>query len=413
MTATQRSSRFAGLRRRDQRVSFLELFFDLVFVLAITQVSGFMADQGGWSGLLEGVVVLGVLWWAWVGYAWLTSVVNPESGPSRLVLFGAMAAMLVVSICVPEAFGDLALTLAVAYGFVRAAHIGLFVLASDDDPHLRRSVAGLAASTAVGVGLLVAAAFLDGGAQIALWVVALLLDMAGPLLFGAGGWRLVPSHFVERHGLVLILALGESIIALGLGAEAQVSAGVLGAAVLGVAAVCALWWLYFDVSALMAGHALESMPPGRARNELARDAYSFLHFPLVAGVVLMALGLEHAVAHPGEALHADGVGALLGGGALYLVGQVAFKYRAVGNLAVHRLVVAAALVALGAAGLVLPAWATLAALVAVLWATIAYEGTHYAEVRAEIRRRHHEDHEMDDPEGAHQHQRGAEEAAGR
>jgi low temperature requirement protein LtrA len=403
MVGTSRLTGFASIRRRDQRVSFLELFFDLVFVLAVTTVVQFMSDRGGWTGIGEGLIVLGVLWWAWVGYAWLTSVVDPESAPSRLVLFAAIAALLVVSICVPDAFGELGLTLAIAYGFVRAAHIGLFLLASGDDPQLARSVAGLGVSTAIGVGLLVAAAFTDGGVQIGLWIAALVLDMGGPFLFGAEGWRLVPSHFVERHGLVLIIALGESIIAIGVGAEVGVTNAVIVAAVLSVAAVTALWWIYFDVNALIVGHQLETMPPGRLRNEMARDAYSYLHYPMVAGIVLLALGLKEVVAYPGEPLSSYKAAALVGGPALYLVAQVAFKFRGVRTVAVQRLVVAALLVGLAAVGHTMDGWVTLLILVIVLWATIAYEGRHYSEARAEIRARHQEDHAIDDPERAHQH----------
>lgn len=385
-------------------MSFLELFFDLVFVLAVTTVVAFMSERGGWSGIGEGLVVLGVLWWAWVGYAWLTSVVDPESGPSRLVLFAAMAALLVVSICVPDAFGDLALTLAVAYGVVRAAQIGLFVLASGDDPNLRKSVLGLAVSTAIGVGLLTAAAFTDGGVQITLWIVALALDMAGPFFFGADGWRLAPSHFVERHGLVLIIALGESIIAIGVGASSgDVTTAVIATAVLGVAAITALWWLYFDVTALVVGHEIESMPPGRARNDLARDAYSYLHYPMVAGIVLLALGLKEVVGAPGEELPSYKAAALVGGPALYLLAQVAFKYRGVRTVTVHRLVVAAVLVGVACVGSSIPGWVALVAVVAVLWVTIAFEHRHYSDMRLEVRGRDHDDHRVEDPEQAHEH----------
>src|SRR5256885_1267667 len=144
--------------RSEDRVTPLELFFDLVFVLAITQCTALMARTPTWTGLARGILVLGLLWWAWVGYAWLTSVVDPEEGVVRLAIFGAMAALLVVSLCVPHAFGDLALLFAGAYGAVRAAHIALFVIASHDEPALRRSVNGLAGSTALGVGLLIAGA---------------------------------------------------------------------------------------------------------------------------------------------------------------------------------------------------------------------------------------------------------------
>src|SRR5215218_4328596 len=193
--------RLSAVLREGERVMPLELFFDLVFVLAITQCTGLMFEHPTWSGLAQGILVLGVLWWSWVGYAWLTSVVDPEEGAVRFAIFAAMAAFLIVAIAVPEAFGDLALEFAIAYGAVRTAHIALFVMASRDDPGLRHSVAGLAVSTAIGVGLLLAASFLDGLAQGALWLLALSLDMGGPFFFGFEGWRLVPGHFAERHGL--------------------------------------------------------------------------------------------------------------------------------------------------------------------------------------------------------------------
>ena len=145
--------------RAGERVSPLELFFDLVFVLAITQCTALMSHDPTWRGIGRGLVVLGLLWWSWGGYAWLTSVVDPDEGGVRLVLFAAMAALLVTSLCVPDAFGDLGLTLALAYGGVRAAHIALFMLASRDDAGLRKAVVGLAVSTAIGVGILVTGAF--------------------------------------------------------------------------------------------------------------------------------------------------------------------------------------------------------------------------------------------------------------
>src|SRR5436190_17140595 len=263
-TATEpRARRLSTVRREGEQVTPLELFFDLVFVLAITQCTALMSANPTWSGLAQGILVLAVLWWSWGGYAWLTSVVDPEEGAVRLAMFGAMAAFLIVSIAVPDAFGDLALEFALAYGAVRAAHIALFVLASRDDPSLRHSVVGLAGSTAVGVGLLVGASFLNGFAQGALWALALALDMAGPYFFGAEGWRLAPGHFAERHGLIIIIALGESIVAIGVGAEAHLTVGIAAAAVLGIAVAAALRWIYFDVVALGSARRLVRATAGR------------------------------------------------------------------------------------------------------------------------------------------------------
>ena len=217
-----RTPRLTPVMRQTERVTPLELFFDLVFVLALTQCTTLMAAEPTWAGLGKGVLVLGVLWWSWVGYAWLTSVLDPEEGGVRLVMFAAMAALLVVALCVPDAFGDDALLFAVAYGVVRAAHIALFILASRDDPALRQSVLGLAGGSAVGVALLLAASGTDGWLQGSLWALALFLDMAEPFFFGAEGWSLEhPSHFAERHGLIIIIALGESIVAIGVGVEGR------------------------------------------------------------------------------------------------------------------------------------------------------------------------------------------------
>jgi low temperature requirement protein LtrA len=230
----------ATLRERDS-VTPLELFFDLVFVLAITQCTALMSAEPTVPGLVRGLLVLGILWWAWVGYAWLTSVIDPEEGGVRLVIFGAMAALLIVSLCVPQAFGELALVFALAYGAVRAAHIALFMLASPDDDGLRHAVIGLAASTAPAILLLIAASFFDGVAQGSLWALALLLDMGGPYVANASGWRLMPEHFAERHGLIVIIALGESIVAIGVGAAGGRSLGIGTAAVLGVG-LGRPWW---------------------------------------------------------------------------------------------------------------------------------------------------------------------------
>jgi len=167
-TSQERGPRLTAVMREGERVTPLELFFDLVFVLALTQCTTLMVRMPTWVGLLKGVLVLGMLWWAWVGYAWLTSVLDPEEGSVRLVIFAAMAAMLVAALCVPGAFGSEALLFACAYALVRSAHIALFTIASREDPALRHSVAGLAYSTAIGAGLLFVAAFTGGALQLGL-----------------------------------------------------------------------------------------------------------------------------------------------------------------------------------------------------------------------------------------------------
>ena len=254
-----------------------------MFVLVLTQCTALMAADPTWEGLAQGLLVLGVMWWAWVGYAWLTSVVDPEEGIVRFAIFGAMAALLVVALCVPQAFGDLGLLFACAYAIVRVAQIVLFVVASRDDPGLRRSVTGLAVSTAIGSGLLVAASFADGELQGALWVLALALRHGRAVVhrlvgLAAGAGALRRAARADRDHRARRVDRGDRR-----GRRGEVDAGVVVAAVLGVAVAGALWWLYFDVVALVAERRLTNAAEGRERNEIARDSFSYLHLPMVAG----------------------------------------------------------------------------------------------------------------------------------
>jgi low temperature requirement protein LtrA len=386
-TATStRVPRVRAVLREGERVMPLELFFDLVFVLAITQCTALMADDPTWEGLARGMLVLGVLWWSWVGYSWLTSVVDPEEGGVRIAIFGVMAALLIVALCVPQAFGGLALEFALAYGVVRAGQIVLFVLASPDDPGLRRSVTGLAVGTAIGVGLLIGASFLDGVAQGGAWALALLLDMGEPYVFGGEGWKLSPGHFAERHGLIIIIALGESIVAIGVGAEVGLSFGVAAAGVLGIALAAAQWWIYFDVVALVAAQRLARAPVGREQNAMARDSYSYIHFVMVAGIVLVALGLKKALGDVDDPLKIAPAFALLGGLAIYLLGHVAFRLRNIHTLNRQRLVLAAVFLALIPLAVEISPLAILAVCNVLFWALIVYETTLYGEARARVRR---------------------------
>jgi low temperature requirement protein LtrA len=378
-------ARLSAAPREEERVTPLELFFDLVFVLAITQCTALMSHHTTWEGVAQGLLVLGMLWWAWVGYSWLTSVIDPEEGAVRLVMFGAIAALLIVSLCVPEAFGELALVFALAYGAVRVAHIGLFVLASSEDDAFRHSVLSLGASTAVAVFLLGCASLFDGAAQAALWVLALFLDMGGPYLWGSAGWKLFPGHFAERHGLIVIIALGESIVAIGVGAAGALTFGIGTAAVLGVALASALWWLYFDLVAIVSGRRLVDAEPGRVQNEMARDSYSYIHLVIVAGIVLVALGLKKTISHFGDELDDVAAFALLGGVATYLIGLVAFRYRHIHTVNRHRLALAVVLLLLVPVATEVPALVALAVPNLALWAMIAYETRNYGEGRRQTR----------------------------
>jgi low temperature requirement protein LtrA len=386
MSTAARTPRLTAVPRSEERVTPLELFFDLVFVLALTQCTALMAEHPSWGGVGKGLLVLGLMWWSWVGYAWLTSVVNPEEGSIRFAIFAAMAAMLVVALCVPDAFGDSRMLFAVAYAGVRFGQIALFILASRDEPALRTSVTGLAGGTAVGCGLLVVGAlFEDPNLQAAIWAVALALDMLEPFVFGSEGWKLHPSHFAERHGLIIIIALGESIVAIGVGAGHHVDAGVVTAAVLGIAVAGALWWLYFDIVALVAERRLSNAAVGREQNDIARDSFSYLHFPMVAGIVLLALGMKKTLGHVDDPLKTVPAAAMLGGTAVYLLAHVAFRWRNVHRFSTQRLVAAVLLFALIPLATELEALLTLVLLAALLCALIAYETVHFADLRDRLR----------------------------
>jgi low temperature requirement protein LtrA len=378
--------RISAVLREGDRVTYLELFFDLVFVLAVTQCTTFMVQDPTWEGLAKGTLILGVVWWAWVGYAWLTSVVDPEEGIVRIAIFAAMAGVIVSALCIPEAFGDLGLTFAIAYGVVRVGQLALFFVASRDTADLRRSIwTGLVPSTAVGIGLLVVAHFTDGAAQISLWAAALALDVLGPYLFGSTGWKLAPHHFAERHALVFIIALGESIVAIAVGSEAGVDAAVITAAVFATALAAAMWWAYFDVVALVAERRLARLPVGKEQNEMARDSYSLLHFPMVTGVVLIAFGLHESLAHLDETLHQQTAFALVGGLAIYLLAHVAFRWRNLHSLNRQRAMLAAGLLVFVPFADEPDALVTLGITAGLMVALIAYEAIRFAEGRDQVR----------------------------
>ena len=248
-TASAPAVRTAG---DEQRVSPLELFFDLVFVFALTQVTALMSENPTWRGLGQGVLVLSALWWAWGAYAWLTNYVDTEKAKERLLLFGVMGSMMVAALAVPHAFNDDALLFGVAYALVRWLHIFIIAEASSDIDVLQ-AVRRLARTAIPAPALIIAASFLDGAAQAACWSLALAVDFAGPFVFGVRGFQVSAAHFAERFGLIVIIALGESIVAVGAGiAGVELDAALVAAAILGIVVAAGLWWAYFDVVAIVA-----------------------------------------------------------------------------------------------------------------------------------------------------------------
>jgi low temperature requirement protein LtrA len=370
-----------------QRVTPLELFFDLVFVFALTQVTGFLADDPTWGGLLRGIMLLGALWWGWAAYAWLTNTLNPEEGAVRLAMFAAMAAMLIVSLAVPNAFGVDGVAFGVAYFVVRALHLVLYAIAGKGDRDLLRAVLRVVPSAVLGPALLVIAGFYDGVQQLVLWGGALAIDYLGILVGHMRGWRVSPEHFVERHGLVVIIALGESIVAIGIGAAGlPLDADLIAAALLGIVVAASLWWSYFDWVAFVAQARLAEAT-GAERAVLARDLYSYLHLPMVAGIVLFALGLKSTLAQVDDPLQAIPALGLCGGVALYLLAHVALRLRIGGGLGRGRPVATVVLLVLFPLATVVPALTSLGLVATVCVALIAYEALRYPQARAWIRSR--------------------------
>jgi low temperature requirement protein LtrA len=369
----------------EHQVTPLELFFDLTLVFAITQVTVMLADDPTWGGVFRGMLVLAALWWAWTAYAWLTSTLDVDEGGIRLVLLGSMAAMFGVALAVPGAFGDDALLFGVAYFLVRLLHLVLSGIVGRDDPDRRGAILRYAPTALIGASLLVLAGFLEGDVRIAVWLGALAIDYLGPVVVGiGGGWRVAPEHFAERHGLIVLIALGESIIAIGLGAGFELDTGVIVAAALGIVVVSALWWLYFDVAAIIARRRL-AQATGIELHRLALHAYSYMHLPLIAGIVLFALGLKTTVDHAGDPLATVPAVALCGGAALYLVGHIAFLRRMTGRVFRRRTIGAVVLLALIPLAVEIPALAALALVSAVCTLVVAYEAIRYRESRVGIR----------------------------
>jgi low temperature requirement protein LtrA len=369
----------------EHQVTPLELFFDLTLVFAITQVTVMLADDPTWGGVFRGMLVLAALWWAWTAYAWLTSTLDVDEGGIRLVMLGAMAAMFGVALAVPGAFGDDALLFGVAYFLVRLLHVGLSVIVGRDDPDRRSAILRYGPTALIGASLLVLAGLLEGDVRIAVWLVALTIDYLGPVMIGVGGgWQVAPEHFAERHGLIVLIALGESIIAIGLGAGLELDAGVIVSAALGIVVVSALWWLYFDVAAIIARRRLVQAT-GLALHRLALHAYSYLHLPMIAGIVLFALGLKTTVDHPADELATVPAVALCGGAALYLLGHIAFLFRATGRIFRRRTIGAVALLALIPLAVETPALVALALVSAVCTFVVAYEVLRHREHRVQVR----------------------------
>jgi len=370
---------------REHPVTPLELYFDLVFVFAFTQVTTVLSNNPTWSGLGHGLLILTALWWAWAAYAWLTNTVDPGVGAVWGALLVAMAAMFVAALAVPDAFGRHGVAFGVAFLIVTVMHLTLYALAARGDRDLLTAILRNAPWPLTGAALILAAGFVDGEAKALLWLAAIVIGFFGPLLTGVSGWRVQPAHFVERHGLIVIIAIGESLVAIGLGERrVGLTTGVTVAAVLGFVVATSFWLAYFDFFPIR-GQQLLSDRTGVQRTALARDIYTYLHLPMVTGIVLFAFSMKTTLAHVGDELDAIPALGLCGGPALYLLAYVALRVRITRTVSRGRLVAALACVALIPVAMSVPALVALA-LVAAVWVALhAYEIIWWREARAETR----------------------------
>jgi low temperature requirement protein LtrA len=354
-----------------RRVSTLELFFDLVFVFTITQLTAVLVHAPTWKGLLEVVLMLGVIFWMYGGYAWLTNAVAPDSTNRRLLLLGGMAGYLVLALCIPRAFDDGGTAFGLAYVAIVGIHAGLFIRATSVT--VSQAMRGLAPYNLVTALLVAAGGIVGGTAQYVLWALACAGEWISGRLFVSGGFEVAPSHFVERHGLVIIVALGESIVAVGIGAsDLAIDLKLVLVAVLGLALVTCLWWAYFGADEEGPERALSTAPPER-RPRMALDAFGYAYLGLLLGIIAVAAGLEEAIAHPFDHVELARALHLAGGVALFLGADVAFRLiLGLGSVA-WRAAAAAGALATIPLGTALAATAQIGAVVAVMVAALALE----------------------------------------
>ncbi|NMO88335.1 low temperature requirement protein A [Actinomycetospora sp. TBRC 11914] len=339
----------------------------------MSQVTALVLADVSWAGFGHGLLALTAVWWAWVCYAWLTNT-SAHAGPlPRTLIFLAMAAMLVAAVALPQAFGTRAWVFGLAFLAVRLIHVALLALGVRGEAGVGSAALRLVPTLLTGPALLVAAAFVESPYRELLWVLAAVIDFSGPLLVGTAGWQVAPSYFVERHGQVVIIALGEAIVEVGAGAQANLARpGVLVGVVLAVLIAAGLWWSYFGYIRTGAQRRLQGAE-GHDRARLARDSYSYLHLPLVAGIVFFALGVHEAVEGVDRSLPLLPALALAGGVALFFVADVGYRWRDHHQLATDRLLAGAASAAVIALAVVVPALATLAALAVVCAAQTGWE----------------------------------------
>jgi low temperature requirement protein LtrA len=366
----------------EQPVAPLELFFDLVFVFGFTQVTTLLSAHPTWTGVGHALLILSAIWWAWAAYAWLTNTIDADVGFVLAAILVGAGAMFIAALAVPEAFGNEGVAFGVAFLIVNVVQASLYMIGAGSDRALLAAIARSVPWVTGGSLLILGAGFAHGSLRTILWILALIVGFVGPTFVGVQGWRVRPAHFVERHGLIVIIAIGESLVAIGIGARGEpLDGGLILSAVLGLVVVVSFWLAYFDFFQIR-GRQLLTNRSGQERIALARDAYTYLHLPMVAGIVLFAFALKTTLAHRSDELSTVKAFALCGGPALYLAAYVALRYRVARTLGRGRPVAATACAALVPVAVHVPAVVALA-LVAGVWVALhAYELIWYREARA-------------------------------
>ena len=370
----------------ERRTSYLELFFDLVFVFAITQVTALMLDDPTVAGYAKGTLVLATIYWAWSAYTWATNAIDLGEPLHRLGYLIAMGASFGMAIGVTDAFSGSAEWFALPFFVVRMLHLALYIHGLRDQPSHRAGVLKLTPWFMLSPALVLVGGFVEHDARVALWTAAIVIDVTGALRIGPDtGFRVSPRHFAERYALFIIIALGESIVAVGAGLAGETRnaafATALAVAFVGVAAI---WWAYFDFTAAVLERAL-ARHPAEVRGPLARDVFTLCHFPMVLGIIFFAVAAKKTVAAPGEPLSGAGRFALGAGVALFLLGFALGRYRVIRHVAYERLAAAAAAIVVVVALPDVEGLALMAIVVGVLVVGLAWETVHLRTFRAEVR----------------------------
>ena len=369
----------------ERKTSYIELFFDLVFVFAFTQVTALILEDTSLEGFLRAALVLAMVWWAWSAYAWMTNAIDIENAVTRLIMFAAMAAAFFMALAVPDAFQDEAAWFAVAYFVVRMLQSTLFAWGVRNDPANLRATILLARWFVPAAIVALIGGFVDADYRAWFWLASLAIDVVGTLFVANAEWRVSPSHFAERFALIVIIALGESIVAIGIAtSELERDAIYAVSVVVAFAGVAALWWAYFDFTAVAAERALRRASPG-ARGPLARDVFTFFHYPVVLGVIFYAVAAKKTLEHPLDPLSEAGRWALGLGVAIFLCGFALMRFRVVRRVAWERLAAAAVALAVAVGLDGTDAVVTLGVVIVVLVLSVALETARLRAVRAEVR----------------------------